>query len=186
MSRSHQESNEILVQFFRHWLTAAFTDIQIFHRETVQYIAETLSRFTRTEKMHYIKRRPELNLKSVVDMLLEAECSSVPSEPEFDPFGERDIRKNVADYTLFMTGIFREHVEFLGIMDFYLQEGSKSYRQVYEFDKNLCQPQAGVFQQLHYKFEEYSGGINYMKKVYFDAKMPVGMPPELIRSFYPD
>lgn len=178
------EQHPNLELFFDRWLTAAFKDIQIFEQTAVNYISTVLTRFAMAEKLYQVERLPELQPKSVVDMLLEAEARSRPSEREFDPFSERELRKHVADYILFMTGIFREYVNDLGILDFYFQEGRKSYRQVYEFDKSLSQPHAGVFMKLHANFERYSGGINYMKKVYFDEKMPQGTPPIILKQIY--
>lgn len=180
----NSEKHPNLEPFFDRWLTAAFKDIQIFEQTAVNYISTVLTRFAKAEKLLQVERLPELQPKSVVDMLLGAEMRSRPSEKEFDPFGERDLRKHIADYILFMTGIFREHVLGLGILEFYFQEGRKSYRHVYEFDRSLSQPQAGVFMKLHSNFERYSGGINYMKKVYFDEKMPPGTPPIILKHIY--
>lgn len=184
MDREKKDRNELLSKFFTRWLTAAFSDVQIFERSAVLYIAEILSHFANSEKLHKIQNMPQLKPNSVVEMLLQAEERSLPSESGFDPFGERNIRKHVADYTLFMTGIFREHIEGNGFLDFYLHEGRSSYKQVYEFDKSLSQPQAAIFDQLHTNFEEYSGGINYMKKVYFDSKMPAGTPADILKTIY--
>ncbi len=180
------QNQESLRRFFLRWLTTAFSDVQIFDRNVVLYIAEVLTRFARSENLHRIKRFPTLRPMTVVEMLIEAETRSRPSEPEFDPFGERDIRKHLADYALFMTGIFREYIEKLGILDLYFREGSESYQKVYEFDAVLAQPTAELFHQLGDRFEVYSGGINYMRKVYFDNKMPVGIPPHILRSIFLD
>lgn len=184
MAVNLSERNQGLYRFFTRWLTNAFTDVQLFDRSVVLYIADLLSRFARSENLHFIRRLPDKNLETVVEMLLEAEIRSRPSEPEFDPFCERDIRKHVADYALFMTGIFREYVQRIGILDLYFKKGSESYRKVYEFDASLAQKHAAIFRQLYDKFEQYSGGINYMKKVYFDYKMPEGLPKDLLLSFY--
>lgn len=182
MNSEKKDRNDLLNNFFTRWLTAAFSDIQIFERNSVLYIAEILSRFANSDMLHRIQKLPHLKSNTVVEMLIQAEDRSRPSEPGFDPFGERNIRKNVADYTLFMTGIFREHIEKHGILDFYFCEGRNSYKHVYEFDRNLAQPQAAIFDQLHTNFEQYSSGINYMKKVYFDAKMPTGVPQEILKT----
>lgn len=184
MRREREENNEALKRFFTKWLTIAFSDIQMFDRQIVLYIAEVLSRFARSENLYRIKRLPHLRPQTVVEMLLEAEIRSRPSEPEFDPFDERDIRKHLADFALFMTGIFREYIQRIGVLDLYMREGSESYRKVYEFDSLLAQPQAHIFNQLGHKFEMYSGGINYMRKVYFDNKMPPGIPPHILKAFY--
>lgn len=56
---------------------------------------------------------------------------------------ERELRRHIGDYTLFMTGLFRERVERLSIPGSYIREGQRSYR-----------------------FEGYVSALNYMRKVY--------------------
>lgn len=184
MFRENKDPNEMLTSFFTRWLTEAFSDVQIFDRNAVLYIAEILGHFANSEILHKIQNLPQLKSNTIVEMLIQAEDKSQPSEPGFDPFGERNIRKHVADYTLFMTGIFREYIEKIGILDLYFHEGRNSYKQVYEFDKSISKPKAGIFEQLHTNFEQYSSGINYMKKVYFDAKMPVNTPRDILKTIY--
>jgi len=38
------------------------------------------------------------------------------------------VRKYVGDYTLFMSGLFRRFVERGGYLNYYLEEGARSYR----------------------------------------------------------
>jgi len=184
MLLGNKDPNEMLTRFFTRWLTEAFSDVQIFDRNAVLYIAEILGHFANSEMLHKIQNLPHLKSNTIVEMLIQARGKNQPSEPGFDPFGERNIRKHVADYALFMTGICREYIEKSGILDFYFYEGRNSYKQVFEFDKSISQPQAGIFEKLHTNFEQYSSGINYMKKVYFDAKMPVNTPRDILKTIY--
>ncbi len=184
MFREKEDRNEMLTKFFTRWLTEAFSDVQIFDRNAVLYIAEILGHFANSEMLNKIQNLPQLKSNTIVEMLIQAKDKSQPSGPGFDPFGERNIRKHVADYTLFMTGIFREYIEKIGILDFYFYEGRNSYKQVYEFDKSISKPQADIFEQLHTNFEQYSSGINYMKKVYLDAKMPANTPRDILKTIY--
>ena len=80
---------------------------------------------------------------------------------------ERATRKYLGDYTLFMSGIFRAHVEKRGFLDYYLREGSRSYWTVSEMDLSLYRTGFILFQELSKKFEYYSGALDYMRKAYF-------------------
>jgi len=166
---------ESLKRFFRKWVRVAFGDLGLADEGIQIYVSDMLARFARTENLYRIR-----NLHTVVEMLLEAEHYAHPGEPLFSPFQEREIRKHVADYTLFMTGIFREYVQRLGLMDLYIREGEKSYRDVYEFDRMLSRPEWVIFKTLFESFEHVSGALDYMKKVYFRPEVHRGSYRSLI------
>ena len=81
--------------------------------------------------------------------------------------GERELRKYVGDYTLFMSGLFRRYVERGGYLGYYLEEGARSYRTVSELDVSLYNPGFLVFEELSKRFEHYSGALDFMRKCYF-------------------
>lgn len=56
-----------------------------------------------------------------------AQPSGPHSLPHFNPVRERELRRHIGDYTLFMTGLFRERVEHLSVTGYYIREGQCSY-----------------------------------------------------------
>ena len=64
----------------------------------------------------------------MVDALLEIQRVWEWEGARFDPGKERAVRRHIGDYTLFMTGLFREHVERLAVVDYYEAEGRRAYR----------------------------------------------------------
>ncbi|HEY1267071.1 MAG TPA: hypothetical protein VGH16_07425, partial [Candidatus Binatia bacterium] len=93
-----------------------------------------------------------------------------------DPAGEtsviqeRELRKYLGDYTLFMSGVFRTHVEKCGDLEYYLEQGQRSYWTVSELDLSLYRTGFILFQELSKKFEYYSGALDYMRKAYFASE----------------
>ena len=73
------------------------------------------------------------------------------------------------DYALFMSGMFRKHVEGIGSLEYYIQEGSRSYWTVSELDLSLYRTGYLLYQELSKKFEYYSGALDYTRKAYFAA-----------------
>ena len=73
-------------------------------------------------------------MDSVVEILSEQ-----PSTPvdETQLLKERSLRKYLGDYALFMSGIFRSYVEGRGFLNYYIEEGSRSYWTVSELDLSL-------------------------------------------------
>ncbi len=165
---------EGLYRFFRRWTGAAFSDLGLADRELLDYVAGVLTRFARTENLYRIRDLRGQRLTSLVEMLLEAEEHARVGEPRFDPFRERDLRKHIGDFTLFMTGIFRDYVQRLGVMELYTREGERSYYSVYEFDSALSVPGSELFRRLFECFERVAGALDYMRKVYFRPEMHAG------------
>jgi hypothetical protein len=106
-------------------------------------------------------------MESVVEILADQPLNAVD---ETRLLRERSLRKYLGDYALFMSGIFRSHVEGRGFLDYYLEEGSRSYWTVSEVDLSLYRTGFILFQELSKKFEYYSGALDYTRKAYFAAE----------------
>jgi hypothetical protein len=99
-----------------------------------------------------------------VETLLETENIKDEFSQDND---ELFIRKHIGDFTLFMSGIFREYLLRGGYLEFYFYEGKKSYERVYNLFNDIHPENAEVYTILSQQFEYYSGALDYLKKVYF-------------------
>ena len=157
-------STDRLNNFFHDMTRRSFWQLGINDATVARYVADVLTDFANTNNLYRIRSAAGRKLDSVVEIL---------SEPREDNAGgnhvlqERELRKYLGDYTLFMSGIFRSHVEKNGFLDYYLQEGQRSYWTVSELDLSLYRTGFILFQELSKKFEYYSGALDYMRKAYF-------------------
>ena len=144
----------------------------------ITYVADVLTTFARTDQLYRVHPSTSQRLSSVVEILTQQmeqaeHTHSAKSAQQTEHAGspslwhEREVRKHVGDYTLFMSGLFRAYVEKLGVMDYYLQEGRQSYAQVSELDVRLYQTGFMLFEELSKNFEYYSGALDYMRKAHF-------------------
>ena len=116
----------------------------------------------------------------VVEMLLEVQRLWEFDRPHFDPLRERDVRQHIGDYTLFMTGIFREHVERRASTGFYVREGKRAYQVVAAFERSALKPDARLFAALADRFEGYVSALQYLKRVYLrPLERPAALHPAL-------
>src|SRR5262249_60160139 len=104
-------------------------------------------------------------LETVGDTLLEVWRSWECAQPHFDPFRERDVRQHIGDFTLFMIGVFREHVERRSSTGFYVREGKRAYQVVADFERSALKADARLFAALADRFERYASALQYMKRV---------------------
>jgi hypothetical protein len=113
-------------------------------------------------------------------MLLEVQRSWEFDRPHFNPFRERDVRQHIGDFTLFMTGVFREHVERRASTGLYVREGKRAYQVVADFQRSALKADARLFARLADQFEGYSTALQYMKRVYLrPADGPSAVRPAL-------
>ena len=160
-----------LRRFFDPLVRRSFGDLSIGDQPVADYLADLLTRFARTEALYAIRGAGGRRLDTVVDLLLEAQRAWEFHAADFDPFREREIKQQIGDYTLFMTGVFREFVEGRSITGYYVREGKRAYRFVSQHDKSALKPRASLFAALAGGFENYAGALTYMKKVYLRPEL---------------
>jgi hypothetical protein len=153
-----------LHNFFHSLTRHSFWQLGINDATVAQYVADVLTEFANTDNLYRVRSRAGKKLDSVIEILAESQPEAMG---ESRLLRERALRKYLGDYTLFMSGIFRSYVEGKGFLDYYLQEGRRSYWTVSELDLSLYRTGFILFQELSKKFEYYSGALDYMRKAYF-------------------
>ena len=161
-----RHSNPRLQDFFVKIVRQSFWQLGIYDATVVDYVADVLADFARTDNLYILRGRAGRKIDSVAEMLLR---QPLARNDETDVLNERSLRKYVGDYALFMSGMFRKHVEGSGSLDYYIQEGSRSYWTVSELDLSLYRTGYFLYQELSKKFEYYSGALDYTRKAYFAA-----------------
>ena len=159
-------SKDRLQGFFQDMTQRCFGELGIRDAEVTGYVAGVLTEFARSDRLYRVRSRKNQRLDSTVEMLVADDQTVSRENPLMQ---ERRMRKYLGDYTLFMSGIFRSYVERGGYLDYYLQEGSRSYWKVSEVDLSLYRTGFLLFQELSEKFEYLSGALDYMHKAYFAA-----------------
>jgi hypothetical protein len=155
-----------LRRFFDRAVRAAFADLSLSHDPAAPYLADLLARFARVEQLHP-RGVAVPRLETVADMLLEIGAAWQSDAPGFSPGREVDVRRHIGDYTLFMTGVFRERVERVASTGYYVDQGRRAYRFVSEHDRAALRPGAPMFRRLADRFEHYAGALDYARRVYF-------------------
>jgi len=123
-----------------------FEDVRLEEPRVTTYVASLLADFARTENLYRIRAA------------------------SFDR--ERELRKHVGDYTLFMTGLFPESVAKArrtrhpcrdAFIDF-VQAGKESYAIVSSFNQFEYKAEAPLFRRLSENFELCVVGLNLVKQ----------------------
>jgi hypothetical protein len=166
MPEESRAPNNSLQSYFLQVVRQSFWQVGIYDATVAQYVAQVLADFALADNLYKMRGRGGRKIDSVVEML--AQAPAVPAD-EADVLRQRMLRKYVGDYALFMSGVFRKYIDAKGSLDFYIQEGSRSYWTVSELDLALYRTGYYLYQELSTKFEYYSGALDFMGKTYFAA-----------------
>jgi hypothetical protein len=186
MSRSIQnrpvtaESQAAMRRFFQHMVAPSFGMLGLQSRELIDYVTRLLADFARTDELYRIRDARGRPLETVAGMLLElmrAWNSAAPYRFE----REVEVRRHCGDYTLFMSGLFRSHLEAESLLGYYLEQGQQAYGIVAERMEMTMSPQASVFKALAVEFESISGALDYMRKVYMRPGQQAGPYEGMLR-----
>lgn len=132
-----------------------------------RYIAGLLVEFTHVDNLYRVRDARGRRLEDVGEMLI----ASNPLLEGRSFIYEREVRKHIGDYTLFLSGLFPEHVARLprfnarldAFID-YIKAGKESYRIVSFFDQFEYKREAPLFRKLSEAFELCVFGLNLVKR----------------------
>lgn len=145
--------------------------------EVQDYIANVLSEFCEVEQLYKVRNAGGRPLSDVGEMLLETDPIYGPA-PSFDR--ERQVRKHVGDYILFLSGMFPESINHFRLrrqrlenfVDF-MKAGKESYYIVSKFDQFEYARLAPLFAKLSKEFESCVYGLNLVKGDLEEMQHPI-------------
>jgi hypothetical protein len=144
-----------------------FQDLNLYDIEISRYVAGVLTDFTHAEHLYRIRDAQGQTVEAVAEMLVEA--NPLLEANSFDR--ERAVRKQIGDFTLFLTGLFPEHVgsrfhvrrvPIDAFID-YVRVGKQSYAVVAAFNLFEYRHEAPLFRRLSDRFELCVHGLNLVK-----------------------
>jgi hypothetical protein len=116
----------LLPRFFDRVTRQVFGDLILDDPPAARYITELLTRFARTDALYRAAPASGRRLETVAQQLIEVERAWDVDSPDFAPEREQALRRHVGDFTLFMSGIFRDHVERIAVLGLYEAEGRRA------------------------------------------------------------
>jgi hypothetical protein len=134
--------------------------------DMAQYLSSLLVDFTHADNLYRIRNARGKRLEDVGEMLIASNPLLEGRSFEY----EREVRKHVGDYTLFLTGLFPEYVARLPRKPFrldafvdYMKAGKESYNVVASFNLGEYRNEAPLFRKLSDQFEYCVYSLNRVK-----------------------
>ncbi len=151
----------------QHPLYAMFTDLvqtQVTehiatsgHEDVQTYLTDLLIAFVRTEQLFAIKDKTGRPLRSIFEMMAEADVRL--NADSFDR--ERQVHKHIGDFILFWSGVYPDHLRRIKIHSMqeltldYSRQARESYEIVSSFNHKPYESQAPTFLKLSHHLEAY-------------------------------
>lgn len=149
-----------LQQFFRHQLQQGFHAHGLVGAGTIEYVSDVLTRFAYTRLFFALRDAEDRPLEYIVDMLVAWQLAQ---EGRGSRSRESAIMRHVGDYTLFMSGLFRERVTARGELDYYVAHGRNAFWRSADYEANPAQRQ--VYWRLYRDFGPISDILDHLRRV---------------------
>ncbi len=127
----------------------------------VDYIAELLVRFVRSDDLYLVRTTRGQRLMQVTDMLAEAQHREGPAR--------RQVHRHIGDFTLFWTGVYPEIAEGMrrGSKDAFIdyqQQGKRAYWIASTIPVEEKTPESDVLKRLSEQFELCVYGLGEVRR----------------------
>lgn len=132
----------------------------------IRYVADLLADFADVNRVYPFRDASGQRWSQVTDLLLAAETGE-------SGVTERDAHRHIGDLTLFMMGLFPEHLTRLktrivsncadALLD-YVKVGKRSYRLVAELPNQAQADDAALFRRLSEHFELCVAGVGCIRE----------------------
>ncbi len=152
-----------LQQFFRHQLLQSFQACGLEETSTVEYVSDVLARFAHTRLFHALRDADGRPLEYIVDMLAAWQQAQGLGGGRRDYARERTIARHIGDYTLFMSGLFRERLKMRGELDYYVAHGRSAFWLSADYETNPVRRQ--TYRRLYQDFGPISDTLDYLRHV---------------------
>ena len=170
MRRGHTVGRDHpLRRFFDDMVGRRFeADVRLHDPRLAAYLSGLLVDFTHVDNLYRVRDARGRRLEDVGEMLLES--NPLLEANSFER--EREVRKHVGDYVLFMTGLFPESLSGrqryrqmrLDVFVDYVRAGKESYNVVAAFDQFEYREESPLFRKLADNFELCVFGLNLVKE----------------------
>jgi hypothetical protein len=150
-----------LRQMFRTLTEMSFEQVDLRDRDLMRYVADLLVDFVHIDHLYRRRDAQGRRLEYLVDMLLDMRQQG--------PADERETRKHIGDYTLFIVGLYPESLtrrRRAVSPEYYIAQGKEAYWIVAEIDH--AKPTATLFRKLSEHFEYCVTALNLEKTVLQD------------------
>lgn len=149
-----------LYQFFRHQVQYGFGKHGLVEPATVDYVSDMLTRFAHTRSLYPFRDQHDRPLERIVDLLAEWHGNSRGEGRVPDRHRQASVARHIGEYTLFMSGLFRERLQARGELRYYLTNGRNAFWHCANYELNP--KRQNLFRRVHFNFGRIADALDHM------------------------
>lgn len=155
-----------LHQFFYRQIQHDFNNHGLDEPDTIHYISDVLTRFAQTEKLYLLRDNDNKPLEHLVDMQAARHEALGSEHGRVNRVREHQILRHIGEYSLFMSGLFKQRLESRGQLDYYIANGSSAfwYCADHEHDGST---RYRLFRRLYYNFSHIVSALDRIRNSNF-------------------
>lgn len=161
-----------LHQFFRRQLQHGFQARGLNEDETIDYVSEVLARFAHTRLFQTLRDSDGRPLEYIVDMLAAWQEAQESTGRRRNYAREGAIVRHIGDYTLFMSGLFRERLTARGELEYYVANGRSAFWRSADYEPNPARRK--TYRRLYQDFSSIADILDYLRRVQFPLEGRAG------------
>ncbi len=146
-----------LFQFFHRHVQHGFCQAGLAEPGTIDYVADILARFAHTEALYPLRDHNERHLTTLAQFLTELEQTQ-----GCDRARAALLIRHLGEYSLFMSGFFRERLRARGQLAYYVDHGRTAFGQSADLERNHSQ--ARVFWRLQRDFPKVALALDAIRQ----------------------
>lgn len=149
-----------LYQFFHHQLDRAFATRGLREPAEVDYVSDMLTRFAETRALYAVRDNEDRALEHLVDLL---DTAREAEHERGDRARGRSVMRHLAEYALFMSGLFRGRLSARGQLAYYESQGRSAYWACADYERHP--PRQHLYRRLHRDFSPISEILDHLRRV---------------------
>lgn len=147
-----------LYHFFHRHVQHGFGARGITEPSTIEYVSDLLTRFAHTSALYATTDNDGRPMETVAQFL----CAWRRAQDHGETGGQALIMRHLGEYTLFMSGLFRDRIKSRGQLNYYLDHGRSAFWASAGFERNPGQ--ARLFRRLYFDFERVSNALDCLRR----------------------
>ena len=144
-----------LYPFFHRHLQQGFGEYGLDQPPLVDYVSDLLTRFARVNALFALRDSDGRPIETMAGLLLAQQTPSASA-----PLPEKLVLRHMADYALFMSGLFRERLKYRGQIGYYREHGRSAFARCARLEPNPVR--AGLLKRVSRDFEPISDALDIL------------------------
>ncbi len=147
-----------LYPFFHRHVQRGFSEQGLAQPALVDYVSDLLTRFARVNVLFPFHNADGRPVETIAGLILEMQANPGNELPKPGRVRENLVLHHIADYALFMSGLFRERLKYRGQIAYYRDHGRNAFARCARLEPDP--PRAAVFRRVGHDFEPISDALD--------------------------